>query len=222
MNTYSGKWAFKCGLPAKSSVTGVTILVIPNVLGMAVWSPKLDTHCNSKKAQIFLSNFIHLFKYDNIDNIYGAGIMNKLMVNQSFKGINEKDSFNLLYLAKQNKLRDIRRAVAQGCNVNYRDYDLRTPLHLACNFGHLEIVKYLVTHGAIISAKDRFGNTPYDEAKNNNFWEVVHFLKEYALKDEEEYSRLFHHKTTDDNLPSRVPLIKEQAKTVSYTGTKFS
>lgn len=183
MNTYSGKWAFKCGLPGKTAVSGVTLLVVPNVLGVAVWSPKLDKHYNSKKGQIFLSNFIRLFNYNNIDNVYGAGIIQKMMNKSALSIIREKDSFNLLYLAKQNKLRDIRKSVAQGCSVNYRDYDSRTPLHLACNFGNLEIVKYLVSHGANIEIKDRFGNTPLNEARNSGFDEIVAYL-EKCLKDE--------------------------------------
>lgn len=42
MNTYSGRWAFTVGVPAKSAASGVIIMVIPNLLGMAVWSPPLD------------------------------------------------------------------------------------------------------------------------------------------------------------------------------------
>lgn len=57
--------------------------------------------------------------------------MNKLMTKAALSMSREKDSFNLLYFAKQNKIRDIRKALAQGCNVNYRDYDSRTALHLA-------------------------------------------------------------------------------------------
>ena len=162
MNTFSGKWAFKWGLPAKTSISGVTVLVIPNHLGIAVWSPKLDKYYNSMKAQDFLSRFVKEFSYDTIDHIYGAGITNKLIMKSMFNFHNTQDSFHLLYFAKFNKLRDIRKSIAKGYNVNYKDYDARTALHLACNYGNLEIVKYLVDHNALINVKDRFGNTLFD------------------------------------------------------------
>lgn len=50
MNTFSGKWAFKTGMPAKSAVSGMTIMVIPNTMGVAVYSPKLSTNYNSTKG----------------------------------------------------------------------------------------------------------------------------------------------------------------------------
>jgi len=34
---------FQVGLPAKSGVSGIIIVVIPNVVGFACWSPNLDS-----------------------------------------------------------------------------------------------------------------------------------------------------------------------------------
>ena len=42
---------------------------------------------------------------------------------------------------------------------------------------HLELVKYLLHLGADISLKDRFGNTPYDDARRENHFEIAKFFK---------------------------------------------
>ena len=54
------------------------------------------------------------------------------------------------------------------------DYDQRTPLHLASAFGHLEIVKCLISMGCKVSPVDRWGATPLNEAKTV---EIQEFLK---------------------------------------------
>lgn len=43
----SGSWVANVGLPAKSGVSGAMLGVVPGALGLAGWSPRLDTHGNS-------------------------------------------------------------------------------------------------------------------------------------------------------------------------------
>ncbi len=58
LNTYSGEWAFNVGLPAMCSLNGILMLIVPNICGVAVYSPPVDRHLVSIKAKEFISRFV--------------------------------------------------------------------------------------------------------------------------------------------------------------------
>lgn len=66
--------------------------------------------------------------------------------------------------------------------VNFRDYDKRTPLHLAASEGHLDICRFLVGKGAQINRSDRWGGSPLDDARRGKHTEVIQFLQQNGAK----------------------------------------
>lgn len=50
MYNFAGEWAYKIGIPAKSGVTGGIIAVVPNKMGIGVFSPLLDVRGNSVRG----------------------------------------------------------------------------------------------------------------------------------------------------------------------------
>ena len=64
--------------------------------------------------------------------------------------------------------------VDKGINIEVKHVDQRTPLHFACNNGHLPIVQYLIEKGANIEELDAqvrptlyFASNWSKHAKNN-------------------------------------------------------
>ena len=53
----SGDFAFNVGLPAKSGVGGGIVAVVPNVMSIAVWSPRLNANGNSHVGTLALRLF---------------------------------------------------------------------------------------------------------------------------------------------------------------------
>jgi glutaminase len=50
MYNFAGEWAYKVGIPAKSGVSGGIISVVPGKMGIAVFSPLLDSRGNSVRG----------------------------------------------------------------------------------------------------------------------------------------------------------------------------
>mmetsp|Transcript_15175 Transcript_15175/g.46000 ORF Transcript_15175/g.46000 Transcript_15175/m.46000 type:complete len:118 (-) Transcript_15175:1522-1875(-) len=46
----AGKWIVDVGIPAKSGVSGFLLCVVPGVCGIAIYSPRLDAHGNSRRG----------------------------------------------------------------------------------------------------------------------------------------------------------------------------
>lgn len=66
--------------------------------------------------------------------------------------------------------------------VNFRDYDRRTPLHIAASEGHLDICEFLVHNGAMINRSDRWGGSPLDDAHRHRHVHVIQFLQQQGGK----------------------------------------
>jgi len=64
--------------------------------------------------------------------------------------------------------------------VNFRDYDFRTPLHLAASEGHVDIVRYLIQKGARVDRSDRWGGSPLDDAHRHRHPEVIQCLRQHG------------------------------------------
>lgn len=68
--------------------------------------------------------------------------------------------------------------IDKGVSLLIKDYDHRTPLHVAAANDKLTIAKILVKYSANINALDRFGKTPLSDATENRSFRVLHFLRE--------------------------------------------
>jgi glutaminase len=69
MYDFSGEFAFTVGLPAKSSVSGALMVVVPGVCGITVWSPRLDRYGNSERGLDFCNRLVKAFGFHMYDRL---------------------------------------------------------------------------------------------------------------------------------------------------------
>ncbi|KAG8388135.1 hypothetical protein BUALT_Bualt02G0094400 [Buddleja alternifolia] len=83
-------------------------------------------------------------------------------------------------VAKKN-LDFLKRLLTNGINPNSKNYDLRTPLHLAASEGLYEESVLLLETGASVFATDRWGKTPIDEARIGGDRNLLKLLEDAKL-----------------------------------------
>ncbi|ESN99005.1 hypothetical protein HELRODRAFT_155932 [Helobdella robusta] len=178
MYDYSGRFAFKVGLPAKSAVSGCILLVVPNVMGLCLWSPPLDNIGNSMRGVHFCDKLIDVFNFHHYDSLIRTG----KKIDPRLRQIETTSSqlMSLLFAAHQGDLKSLRRLALIGADMNVTDYDNRSALHLAASGGHLECVKFLIERcQANANVVDRWEHTPLDNAVTFKHLEVQKYLESF-------------------------------------------
>ncbi|KAA0712074.1 Glutaminase kidney isoform, mitochondrial [Triplophysa tibetana] len=178
MYDFSGQFAFHVGLPAKSGVAGGILLVVPNVMGVMCWSPPLDKLGNSVRGIQFCTDLVQLFNFHNYDNL--RHFAKKLDPRREGGEQRVKSVINLLFAAYTGDVSALRRFALSSMDMEQRDYDSRTALHVAAAEGHAEVVRFLLEACKVNPVpRDRWGNTPMDEAIHFGHHDVVTILQDY-------------------------------------------
>uniref|UniRef100_A0A671V397 glutaminase n=1 Tax=Sparus aurata TaxID=8175 RepID=A0A671V397_SPAAU len=194
MYDFSGQMAFHVGLPAKSGVSGAILLVIPNVMGVMCWSPPLDRVGNSVRGIHFCEELVSLFNFHNYDNL--RHFVKKQDPRRLDGDDRNKSVFNLMFAAYSGDVSALRRFALSSMDMDLKDYDSRTALHVAAAEGHIDVVTFLTETCKVNPfVEDRWGNLPVDDATQFGHDDVVKVLKDYqqvCSKQETQHTQAEH------------------------------
>ncbi|XP_050715635.1 uncharacterized protein LOC126998206 isoform X1 [Eriocheir sinensis] len=178
MYNYSGQFAFQVGLPAKSGVSGCVLLVVPNTMGICLWSPPLDSNGNSCRGVQFCMEMVSRFNFHNFDNLRGYS-KSKQDPRTTKAESKAQILFDLLFSAAAGDISALRRHSLAGTDMQAKDYDGRTALHVATSEGHDEVVDFLVNRCNVFPLpKDRWDRTPLDDAESFDRPVCLRIIKE--------------------------------------------
>ncbi|WP_416971707.1 glutaminase A [Streptomyces sp. 4F14] len=175
MYDFSGEFAFTIGLPAKSGVSGALMVVIPQLMGVCVWSPRLDELGNSVRGIEMCRKLVETFQVHPhaAQETRAARKDPRRRRNQSAV----ESVVALCWAASQGDLDEVRRLASSGVDLGAADYDGRTALHLAASEGRTDVVRYLLGRNVDTAPVDRWGGTPLHDAEREGHATVADLLR---------------------------------------------
>jgi glutaminase len=80
MYDYSGQWAYRVGVPAKSGVAGGVVAVVNRQLGIGTYSPRLDEYGNSRRGTEVCADMaarlgLHVFDCLNVGSSFLSAVL---------------------------------------------------------------------------------------------------------------------------------------------------
>lgn len=174
MYDYSGEFCFTIGLPAKSGVGGAVLLVVPNLMGICIWSPRLDSIGNSVRGVEMAARLTQVYNLHLYDSISAAG--DRIDPRVPIARWRASLTSQALWAASKGDVWTLRRLHEEQMDLQQGDYDLRSPMHLAAAEGHAEAVAFLLASGVSPNERDRWGGTALEDAKSGGHDEVVEVL----------------------------------------------
>ncbi|MEM6725873.1 MAG: glutaminase, partial [Bacteroidota bacterium] len=156
-------------------VSGVILLVIPNVAGISIWSPRLDELGNSVRGIEFCQELVDRFNFHNYDSLRKSSAKKNPRLRKQEGKVNKVVS--LIWAASNGDMEELNRLAAEKVNLGIADYDGRTALHLAAAENQKEALAFLIDQGVDLQPKDRWGGTPLSEAERVGHKKIAKLLK---------------------------------------------
>ena len=176
----SGEFSVHIGLPGKSGVGGAVILVVPRLMGICFWSPRLDPIGNSVRGVDMAKRLAQIYRM----HVYDGAAERSSRIDPRVTTARSRARQTSLALRAANigDIRSLQHLYDDNADLSKGDYDNRTPMHLAAAEGHLEVVRFLLDNEISANHHDRWGGTPLDDAELGNHTDVIELLKQHGAE----------------------------------------
>ncbi|KAK1420383.1 hypothetical protein QVD17_21930 [Tagetes erecta] len=88
----------------------------------------------------------------------------------------------LMFFSSEGNIEGIKELLDSGTDVNFKDIDNRTALHVAACQGFCDVAELLLKGGADVDPKDRWGSTPLADAIHYKNHDMIKLLEKHGAK----------------------------------------